>query len=132
MAAILLVDDEPLQAIARKTLLEKRFPDVRRVQDAAEALCLIEQQPFAGQLGLLISGHHMPGLGGPAFVAEVCARMPRLPVLVLGMRHESASDYRFDQVCFVSHPIAGSKMVEMAALWMTLQNAGNAGNHSRL
>ncbi|WP_420239709.1 response regulator [Telmatobacter bradus] len=132
MAAILLVDDEPFQAIARKTLLEKRFADVRRVQGAAEALCLIEQPPFAGQLGLLISGHHMPGLSGPAFVAEVCARMPRLPVLVLGTLHESASDYRFDLVRFVPLSIANNEMVEMADRWMTLHNVGNTGNHSHL
>ncbi len=45
-----------------------------RVNDAAEALCLIEQPDFADKLGLVISGHHTRGIGGPAFVAEL--RLP--------------------------------------------------------
>jgi CheY-like chemotaxis protein len=35
MATILLVDDDPLQASVRKSILERRFSDVRRVGDAA-------------------------------------------------------------------------------------------------
>ena len=66
------------------SLLGRQFGDVRRVTDAAEALCLVEQPEFASKLGLVISGHHMPGIGGPAFVAELHARMPNLPVLVSG------------------------------------------------
>ena len=53
MATILLVDDDPLQAFVRKSTLEKRFHDVERVADAAEALCLVEQPQFAGGLGLV-------------------------------------------------------------------------------
>jgi CheY-like chemotaxis protein len=81
---ILLVDDDPLQAFLRKSILDKRFPDVRRVADAVEALCLVEQPFFVKNLALVVSGHHLPGMGGPAFVAELHARMPSLPVLVLG------------------------------------------------
>ena len=69
MTTILLVDDDPLQAFLRKSILERRFRDVERVGDAAEALCLVEQPEFAGQLGLVISGLNMPGIGigRPAF-----------------------------------------------------------------
>ena len=84
MATILLVENDPLQAFLRKSILERRFSDVQRVTDAAEALCLVEQPQFAGNLGLVISGLNMPGIGGPAFVAELRIRMPWLPILVLG------------------------------------------------
>jgi CheY-like chemotaxis protein len=126
MATILLVDDDPLLAIRRKSLLEKRFTDVQRVSDAAEALCLIEQPLFANQLGLVISGHHMPGLGGPAFVAELCNRMPALPVLVLGTGGEDATDYFSDHVCFVPLPIDSDEMVNLAGQLIALHSDKNA------
>ena len=83
MHMILLVDGDPLQARWRKSVLEKRFSDVQRVADAVDALCLVEEPQFARNLVLVISGHLMPGIGGPAFVAELHIRMPLLPVLVL-------------------------------------------------
>lgn len=132
MATILLVDDDPLQAMARKSLLEKTFFDVQRVQDAAEALCLIEQRSFAENLALVISGHHRPGLGGPAFVAEVCARMPQLPVLVLGSSCETPEDYPSDQVCYVPLAIPGEEMVEVAGHLVALHRIRNTGSHARV
>jgi CheY-like chemotaxis protein len=84
MQTILLVDNDPLQAFFRKSLLERRFRNVLRVADAAEALCLVEQVPFALSLGLVISQPNMPGIGGPEFVAELHERLPHVPVLVLG------------------------------------------------
>jgi len=112
MATILLVDDDPLQAFLRKSILERRFSDVRRVGDAAEALCLVEQPQFAMNLGLVISGHHMPGIGGPAFVAELHIRMPLLPVLVLGDAAEAADDYAGEGVRFLARPFAAQEMLE--------------------
>ncbi|MGB6724429.1 MAG: response regulator, partial [Terracidiphilus sp.] len=104
MRTILLVDDDPLQAFVRVSALEKRFRDVVRVADAAEALCLIEEPNFSSRLGLVISGHHRPGLGGPAFVAELHTRKPDVPVLVLGNGNEIAADYSESGVRFESRP----------------------------
>jgi CheY-like chemotaxis protein len=121
MTTILLVEDDPLQAFVRMSVLEKRFPDVRRVADAAEALCLIEQHVFSDNLGLVIAGHHLPGLGGPEFVAELHARKPGLPVLVLGDSQETAKDYAGDSVCFLAKP-AGANEIVSAASQLLMQN----------
>ncbi|MGD0629442.1 MAG: response regulator [Terracidiphilus sp.] len=114
MPIILLVDDDPLQAFSRKSILDGKFRDVQRVSDAAEALCLVEQPQFAGSLGLVISGLHMPGIGGPAFVSELHERMPRLPVLVLGGSSDAASDYPGGWVRYLSRPCAGEEMLAAA------------------
>jgi CheY-like chemotaxis protein len=114
MRSILLVDDDPLQGLVRKSILEKRFPDVRRVTDAAEALCLIEQRLVRENLGLVISGHHSPGLGGPAFVNELRARLPEVPVLVLGGSTESAGDYRTEGVRFLARHAGNAEMLAAA------------------
>ena len=114
MGTILLVDDDPLQAMLRKSILERRFSDVRRVNDAAEALCLVEQPIFAENLDLVISGHHRPGSGGPAFVEELHTRMPSLPVLVLGDAVEDSSKYAGEHVRFLAKPIAAEEMLGLA------------------
>lgn len=115
MLTILLVDHEPLQASLRKSILEKRFSDVRRVGDAAEALCLVEQPEFANSLRLVISGNHRPGISGPAFVTELLARMPFLPVLVLGGEDESANAYSGPSVHFLPRPFRNEDLLATAS-----------------
>jgi DNA-binding NtrC family response regulator len=119
MATILLVDNDPLQAFLRKSILERKFKDVQRVGDAAEALCLVEQPQFAGNLGLVISGQHIAGIGAPAFVAELHERLPKVPVLVLGSAREAAGDYAGDCVRFLARPIATEQMLSAAGQLMT-------------
>jgi len=119
MRTILLVDDDPFQAFVRVSALEKRFRDVVRVADAAEALCLIEEPTFSSRLGLVISGHHRPGLGGPAFVAELHTRKPDVPVMVLGNGNEIPADYDETAVRFVPRPAGNDEMVEIAGQMMS-------------
>jgi DNA-binding NtrC family response regulator len=115
MTTILLVDDDPLQASLMLSLLGQRFGDVRRVTDAAEALCLIEQPEVTGKLGLVISGHHTPGIGGPAFVSELRTRMPGLPVLVLGTSGETPADYAATRAAFLPKPFTAQKMLNLTS-----------------
>jgi DNA-binding NtrC family response regulator len=114
MKIILLVDDDPLQASFMLSLLGQNFGDVRRVTDAAEALCLIEQPDFAGRLGLVISAHHTLRIGGPAFVSEVRARKPNLPFLVLGAIGETAAEYAETDTVFLPTPFASERMLTLA------------------
>ena len=119
MTTILLVDDDPLQASVRKSILEKRFPDVRRVADAAEALCLVEENPPTVVLGVVISAHRMPGFGAPEFVSELHTRRPSLPVLVLGDAGDDASAYQGDRVYFLPKPASPEDMLATASLVLT-------------
>ena len=113
MTTILLVDDDPLQAELRKLMLERKFENVARVNDAAEALCLVEQPQFAGHLGLVITTLNMPGIRGPAFVAELHERLPKVPVLVLGGGADAASDYD-SRVRFLPRPFAAEAILAAA------------------
>ncbi len=111
MATILIVDDDPLQASLMMSLLGRQFGNVCRVNDAAEALCLIEQPEFAVKLALIITWHRTPGIGGPAFVAELHSRMPNLPVLVLGADGATPSDYTDVHVVSLPRPVGPEKML---------------------
>jgi CheY-like chemotaxis protein len=113
MATILLVDNDPLQAYLCKAILEVRFPEVQRVAYAAEAFCLVEQPQFAANLGLVISGQPMPGMGGPAFVAELHRRMPWVPILVLGEEGEAEADYAGCDAYFRPRPVSSKEMLQL-------------------
>lgn len=115
MATILLVDDDPLQASLMMSLLGSRFGKVFRVNDAAEALCLIEQPEFSGNLSLVITGHHTPGIGGPAFVAELRSRKPGLPVLVLAAKDAIPLEYSDAHIVFLPRPFASDKMLAVTS-----------------
>jgi CheY-like chemotaxis protein len=114
MSTILLVDNDPLQAYLCKSVLERRFTDVQRVGDAAEALCLVEQPQFARALGLVVSVLNMSGIGGPAFVAEMRDRLPHVPILVLGSGGESVRDFPGGWVRFLARPFAGEQILAAA------------------
>jgi CheY-like chemotaxis protein len=77
----------------RKSLFEDSAPDVVRVLDAAEALCMVESAAFARGLSLVVTGHKMSGISGPEFVAELRSRMPEVPVLVLTAVAGAERDY---------------------------------------
>jgi DNA-binding NtrC family response regulator len=121
MATILIVDDDPLQASLLMSLLGQQFGNVCRVNDAAEALCLIEQPEFATKLSLVITGNHITGIGGPAFVSELHSRKPDLPVLVLSASGSGPSDYsdysdfKDEQVVFLPRPVGGDKMLAVTS-----------------
>lgn len=119
MTTILLVDDDALQASLMLSILGQRFGTVRRVADAAEALCLIEQPDFASNLGLVISGHHAPGIGGPEFVNELRSRMPDLPVMVLDMAGETPADYAETHAVFLAKPLAAERILTLTRQMLT-------------
>jgi DNA-binding NtrC family response regulator len=112
---ILLVEEDPLQALVRLPILKKRFTDVKRVASAAEALCFIEQPLLSHTLSLVISSDHLPDLEGSIFVAELQNRMPALPVLVLGSSQAAASGYSGNQVRFLAKPVTADEMLRVAA-----------------
>jgi CheY-like chemotaxis protein len=93
MDTILLVDDNPLRASMRKSLLGGSSPEVVRAQGPGEALCLVESPEFAQSLSLVITGHVLSGISGPEFVAEVRNRMPQVPVLVLSAVANAEQEY---------------------------------------
>ena len=126
MTTILLVNDDPMQASLMLSTLERRFGEVRRVSDAAEALCLIEQPDFARTLGLVISWHQATGIGGPAFVAELRARMPHLPILVLGTGDAAPAEYPNDDVAFLPKAFATESLLTLTGQMLAHAKPGVA------
>jgi hypothetical protein len=100
-------------------VLERHFRDVERAADVAEAFILVEEPLFADRLGLVVVSLARPGLGGPAFVAELTQRLSSIPIMVLGRGGESATLYAGSNVRFLpcatgSHEMlaVGRQMIE--------------------
>jgi CheY-like chemotaxis protein len=110
METILLVDDNPLRAAMRKSLLEGKAPAVVRALDASEALCMVESPEFAQGLALVITGHVMSGISGPEFVEEFRSRMPQVPVLVLSAVPDAEQEYKGIPQVFVSRTTGGDEL----------------------
>ena len=115
METILLVDDNPLRAAMRKSLLEGNAPAVVRALDAAEALCLVESPEFAQDLALVITGHVMSGISGPEFVAELRSRLPHVPVLVLSAVLNSDREYMGIPRVWVSYTKSAEELQALTA-----------------
>lgn len=123
MTTVLLVDDDPMQAIVRKSVLERRFKHVVRAADAAEALGLMEKPHFANSINLVVTGLHLPGMRGPAFAAELHARVPSVPILVLDTSGEPPAGPPNDSVRFLSTPLQPEDI--LAAASQMLANASH-------
>jgi DNA-binding NtrC family response regulator len=102
------------------SVLQKRFPNVKRVPDAAQTLCLIEDPSFAVNLALVISDHHLLGLDVSDFIGELHTRMPGLPVLILG--NSSETSVGSEGVRFLSKSISNDEML-IAASQLLAQRA---------
>lgn len=118
---ILFVDDDPFQALVYTAALESRFHPVRRVADAVEALCLVEDPRESCHLDLVISAHHWAGVSGPDFVAELHRRLPSIPVLVLGTDEDLLQDYPAlgGDVAFLRTPVTAQRLVETVGTILT-------------
>ena len=114
MATILLVDDDPLQAHVRKSILGRGFPAVERAADAAEAFILVEDPRFAQQLVLVVVGLIRPGLSSPVFVDELTSRLPSVPVLVLGPGRDESLYYQAPNVRFLPRTAAPEQMLAVS------------------
>jgi CheY-like chemotaxis protein len=111
---ILLVDDDPFQAHAHRSALERHYPSIERAVDASEAFIRVAEPGFQETLGLVVVGLWLPGVAGPAFVSELRARLPLVPILVIGRPGETPTSYNVKNVQFL--PRASSATELLAAV----------------
>ncbi len=87
-------------------------------RDPVEAFILVEEPDFAEKLGLVVVGLNRPGLGSPAFVAELTSRLPAVPVLVLGCNREDAALYPGENVRFLLRTVPTEQMLAVSRQMM--------------
>ncbi len=77
-SAILLIDDNAVQAATRQTILKRAGYYVIAVLSPVRALQQIQNHEFPADIKLVITDHLMPGMMGAEFVRKgLCFRLTR-------------------------------------------------------
>jgi CheY-like chemotaxis protein len=110
MPAILIVDDNPIQAVTRRLILEKAHFPVVLADGGAAALAKFESEPF----GMVITDHCMPEIDGPELVKKLRELSATLPIVVLSGLPEAESQYEGMDVYFRLKPIQPQELIELS------------------
>ena len=104
-AAILLIDDNAVQAATRQTILKRAGYFVIAVLNPVRALEQFRATDFPAEIRLVITDHLMPGMTGSEFVRELRTSHPHLPVLVISGLEEAEEEYSNLNVLFRLKPL---------------------------
>jgi CheY-like chemotaxis protein len=104
-AAILLIDDNAVQAAIRQTVLRRAGYYVIAVLNPMRALEQFQTNEFPAEIRLVITDHLMPGMSGSEFVRELRKTHPALPVLVISGLEEAEEQYHDLNVLFRLKPL---------------------------
>ena len=103
--AILLVDDNAVQAAVRQTILRRAGYFVIAVLNPLRALEHVRGSELVADIRLVITDHLMPGMTGSQFVRELRRTHGKLPVLVVSGLEEAESEYAELNVLFRLKPL---------------------------
>lgn len=112
MAAVLLIDDNPVQLRAREAVLRNAGFETHIASTQETALALLRTAAAAG-LGAIITDHIMPGSDGREFVRALQAAQPGVPVIVITGSAEAENDYRGLGVTFRQKPCPPEEMIAL-------------------
>ena len=103
--AVLLIDDNAVQAATRQAILQRAGYFVIAVLNPRRALDQLTNDEFPEHIGLVITDHLMPEMNGAEFVRELRSANQELPVLVISGMEEAESEYAGMNVAFRIKPL---------------------------
>jgi len=112
LAAVLLIDDNPVQLRAREAVLRNAGFETHTATTQETALTLLCTAAPAS-IGAIITDHIMPGSDGREFVRALRAAQPGVPVIVITGLAEAENDYRGLGVAFRQKPCPPEEMIAL-------------------
>ena len=103
--ALLLIDDNAVQAATRQTILRRAGYFVIAVLNPQRALDQFQRNEFQEEIGLVITDHLMPGMTGSEFVQQLRHTHQELPVMVISGLDEAEAEYEGLNVLFRLKPL---------------------------
>jgi DNA-binding response OmpR family regulator len=103
--AILLLDDNAIQAATRQTILRRSGYFAIAALNPRRALEQFQNDEFPAQITAVITDHIMPGMSGSGFVRELRKTHPHLPVMVISGLEEAQVEYAGMNVEFLVKPL---------------------------
>jgi CheY-like chemotaxis protein len=104
-ATLLLIDDNPIQAATRQTILKRAGYFVIAVLSPERALEQFRSKEYPDPISLIITDHMMPAMTGAEFVRKLREFEPGVPVLVLSGLAEAETEYEGLNVRFYLKPL---------------------------
>ena len=103
--AVLLIDDNAIQATTRQAILKRAGYFVIAALDTARVLEQFRHDDFPTPIGAVITDHAMPGMNGAEFVRELRRMHPELPVMVISGMEDAEVEYAGMNVRFLVKPL---------------------------
>lgn len=103
--ALLLIDDNAVQAATRQTILRRAGYYVIAALNPLRALEQLRDNEFPADIRLVVTDHLMPEMNGAQFVQEIRRTHPTLPVLVISGLEEAQAEYEGLNVLFRLKPL---------------------------
>src|ERR1700761_8172530 len=104
-SAVLLIDDNAIQAATRQTILRRAGYFVIVALSPTRALEQFQRSEFPAEISVVITDHIMPGMNGAQFVRELRKIRPRMPVMVISGLEEAEYEYNGLNVHFLLKPL---------------------------
>jgi len=104
--AVLLIDDNAIQAATRQTILRRAGFFVIAALNPVRALDQFRDDSFPARIGAVITDHIMPGMSGAQFVRELRKILPDIPVMVISGLEEAEEEYADLNVRFLLKPLS--------------------------
>ena len=104
-SAVLLIDDNAIQAATRQAILKRAGYFVIAVLNPKRALEQFQNAEFPVDIGIVITDHIMPEMSGAGFVRELRKTHPALPVLVISGLDEAEQEYEGLNIHFRLKPL---------------------------
>jgi CheY-like chemotaxis protein len=105
-SAVLLIDDNAIQAATRQTILRRAGYYVIAALNPVRALEQLRNSEFPAPIGAVITDHLMPGMNGAEFVRELRKTNPDLPVMVISGLEEAEGEYAGLDARFLLKPLS--------------------------
>jgi CheY-like chemotaxis protein len=104
-SAVLLIDDNAIQAATRQAILRRAGYFVIAVLSPTRALEQFHSHAFPADIFAVITDHIMPGMTGSEFVRELRKTHHTLPVMVISGLEEAEPEYDGFNVRFLLKPL---------------------------
>jgi CheY-like chemotaxis protein len=104
-SAVLLIDDNAIQAATRQAILKRAGYFVIAALNTARVLEQFRRDEFPVPIGAVITDHVMPGMNGAEFVRELRKTHPALPVMVISGMEDAEYEYAGMNVRFLVKPL---------------------------
>jgi CheY-like chemotaxis protein len=124
--AVLLIDDNAIQAATRQTILKRAGYFVTAALNPVRALEQFQDDAFPSPISAVITDHIMPGMSGSQFVRELRKIQPHIPVMVISGLEEAEQEYAGLNVQFLLKPLSPDLLLSHLRYLIEQQQEGAA------